>query len=65
MWSAVKVKARIPESERVPGEPSCDFKDGDVPDGNGADQQPHGDRRRRQRAQRRHGEQGGLHSAQP
>ena len=55
----------IPESERLPGEPSCDFKDGEDPDGDGADQQPHGERRRRQRAQRRHGEQGGLHSAQP
>ena len=59
------MKVRIPESERLPGEPSCDFKDGEDPDGDGADQQPRGDRRRRQRAQRRHGEQGGLHSAQP
>ena len=40
-------------------------KDGEDPDGDGADQQPHGERRRRQRAQRRHGEQGGLHRAQP
>ena len=40
-------------------------KDGEDPDGDGADQQPHGERCRRQRAQRRHGEQGGLHSAQP
>ena len=59
------MKVRIPESERLRGEPSCDFKDGEDPDGDGADQQPHGERRRRQRAQRRHGEQGGLHRAQP
>ena len=40
-------------------------KDGKDPDGDGAGQQLHGERRRRQRAQRRHGEQGGLHRAQP
>ena len=40
-------------------------KDGEDLDGDGADQQPRGEHRPRQRAQRRHGEQGGLHGAQP